>query len=252
MSLSRIAKKLQRDELVLVPSNSLPSKQVAVVKHKHKGASSAALANKVYTIRQHVNMVKANINVSTGGVTYNNPTSSSTFAGSASANLTSDPMFACYFTVADLPQISTYMSLFDQYKINRITVTFGTTANNWNPQTASTNLNAPEYKLWYTVDYDDAAVISPLTSLMEYEAVKYHNMMKGDCSVSFVPHAAIAGYSGTFSGYANVKSPWIDMASNTVQHFGIKWGLPCPIASTYGMPSVSLTVTYDVSFRTVK
>jgi hypothetical protein len=205
------------------------------------------------TFDQSFPMVKANVNVSTGAVTYNNPTASATFFGSASGNVTTDPCFACFFTLGDMPQQSTFTALFDQYKINTITATFLPTSMPSTALYSSANmLNQPDTSIWYTVDLDDASVVSPLTALMEYEGAQRVAFTGKPFKVRWVPHVANAAYSGTFTSYANVKSPWIDCASNGVQHYGLKWAMSCPINATFATPTYSLTITYNVSFRGVR
>jgi hypothetical protein len=207
----------------------------------------------IRTFEQSFVMNKANINISTGATTYNNPTSSACYYGSGATNVTNDPMAASFFTLADMPQSSTFTALFDQYRIDNIAVTFTPTlTGNTNLESASNQLVLPDYSFWYTVDLDDASVVSPLTALMEYEGAQRVVFTGKPFTVEWVPHAALAAYSGAFTSYSNVKSPWIDCASASVQHYGLKWGCPCPISIVASIPSYSITVAFRVSFRGVR
>jgi len=197
-------------------------------------------------------MNKASINVSTGGVTYSNTSNSSTFVGNNTTNVTSDPCFATFFTLADIPQSSTFTALFDRYRINRVEVTFTPVQNNNQAQSGSVIVSVPDYSLYYVVDVDDASVVAPVTSLMEYEGCKRHSLLSGPITVGFKPHVAVAAYSGAFTSYANQADEWLDCGSPSIQHYGLKWGFPVPLSTGYGQIPCSVTVRYFVEFKNVR
>jgi hypothetical protein len=219
-------------------------------------SSSSKLGLATTTIIQLIPANKNNINVSTGGTTYNNPTSSSTFFGSGSSNVTADPCFAMFFTLNDVPQVSTLTALYDQYKIREVEVTFTPTITVQNEVSATNQLLVPDYSLYYALDFDDAAVVSPLTTLMEYEGIKQYNATASrwrPLKIRFKPHVAIAAYvASAFSSFANQSNEWIDCASPSVQHYGLKWGLPCPINTTFAQATYTITCRYLIDFRTVR
>jgi hypothetical protein len=201
---------------------------------------------------QMVNMVKANINVSASGLTYNNASSSSTFC-SGSNTVTTDPCFATYFTLSDLPQEGTFAALYDQYRIREIEVTFSPSVSTNQAPSALVALTVPEFCMYYAIDFDDAAVVSPLSALFEYEGCKRHDFLHGGpLVVRFKPRIAVGAYNGTFVGFANQSDQWIDCATPTVQHYGIKWGIPALINNTYSNGNIALTVRYVIEFKTVR
>jgi hypothetical protein len=123
--------------------------------------------------------------------------------------------FAYYFQVSNLDQISSFTSLFDQYRIKMVEVmTIPLVTNSIAATSVPGILNS-------VVDYDDANTLSG------NQALDYQNCMTSSGFDGhyrrFVPHAALAAYSGTFASYANVASPWIDAASTSVQHYGVKF-----------------------------
>jgi hypothetical protein len=143
---------------------------------------------------------------------------------------TSGPTFmAYYFTVNTLDQISALQSLFDQYRI--VLVEFWLCPEVLAP-TATNNVAT-------VIDYDDATALGTYA-----QALDYVNCQSAPGTAahyrSFVPHAALAAYSGTFVSYANVASPWIDAASPTVQHYGVK------VAATL---EPTTAISYDVTYR---
>jgi len=97
------------------------------------------------------------------------------------------------------------------------------------------------------VDNDDS---NNLTSFAQAE--DYENAIVGtgiQCQTrTQVPHAAVAAYSGAFSSFANVASPWIDCTSAGVVHYGIKtaWSTTDIVYTT------DITNRYWFEFRNVR
>jgi len=123
--------------------------------------------------------------------------------------------YALNFTLNQMQNVSALTSLFDQYRIEKVEVWI--LARN-----GGVALGASAFygQLLSVIDYDDSTTISAA------QAEAYSNCVISDARVghyrAFVPHIATAAYSGTFTSYANENSPWIDCASSTVQHYGLK------------------------------
>jgi len=134
------------------------------------------------------------------------------YTAAAIASSTSVESFAGFqFNVNALPQITTLTSLFDQYRITK--VEFWLIPNG--VAAAVTGLIAS------VIDYDDATSLTTFNQALEYQNVLSTQPDTGHYR-AFVPHVALAAYSGTFTSFANEPSPWIDAASPSVQHYGIK------------------------------
>jgi len=118
------------------------------------------------------------------------------------------------FMVSSLDQISSLTALFDQYRIIEIEVWIIPRTTN-NTVTSNTGLLAT------VVDYDDDTVLGTLGAALDYTNVVVGTGIEGHYR-RFKPHAAMAAYSGAFSAFANVESPWIDAASTGVRHYGLK------------------------------
>jgi len=151
----------------------------------------------------------------------------------------SAPTFgSIYFTAGGLDQISSFSAIFDQYRIDLVEA--------WiTPQYNPANGAQVEYAS--VIDYDDA------NNLTTYaQATDYENCVESSIGVGhyrcFKPHIATAAYSGSFTSYGNLTSPWIDMASTTVQHYGIK--IACQTIS----PTSTIHIVYRLhfSFRNVR
>jgi hypothetical protein len=59
----------------------------------------------------------------------------------------------------------------------------------------------------------------------------------------------MAAYTGSFTGYVNMGPQWIDAASNTVQHYGIKMYIPGATAAQTLLQSWNITVEAFVRMR---
>jgi len=117
------------------------------------------------------------------------------------------------FSLNTLSQSSSFTGLFDRYRILNIQVQF-------NP-TLTGNLTVP---ITTAIDYDDAA--TPTTEIAQRETAltvptsRYFER-------SFTPRIAVAAYSGTFTGYANMSSKqWLDASSTGIQYYGLKYYIP--------------------------
>ncbi len=126
------------------------------------------------------------------------------------------PTFAvANFVASNVDQIGALTAVFDQYRFARIEA--------WiTPRVTSSNSSSQNVGLLHTViDFDDSTNLSSVAQANDYTNVVVSSGLDGHYR-TFVPHAALAAYSGTFTSYANVEAPWIDAASTGVQHYGIK------------------------------
>jgi hypothetical protein len=146
-----------------------------------------------------------------------------------SASVPVETSFA--FAVNQFNQYNEYTSLFDQYRILQIECWLSPTAVLTN-QAVSDITSA--------VDIDDS---NPST----FAGVSAHSnaIVTGGMNGHYhkwVPHCAVAAYgSSVFTSFSNVQSPWIDSASLTVSHFGLK------IASAIGL----FVVNYNLNTRII-
>lgn len=181
-----------------------------------------------------------------------------------------------YFQLNDLPQVTTFTGLYDQYKIDKIRISFipcqqivaiptSTTAAG---VTVSSEVKTGNnsFGIYGTViDYDDASVTSyTLQTFSEFATWRMNQVSSQKWHTrTFRPHIAVGAYaSGVFTGFTNKSNQWLDCASPTIQHYGIK--LYADIQATAQTPAVSSTTalvcpqtwrimaTYWVSFRNVR
>jgi len=134
---------------------------------------------------------------------------------------------------------------FDQYKILAIRAVF---APQNNAIGLVTNSSTTLSTLYVVIDYDDSTNLGSIAA-----AEAYSNciaLQPGEsCERLFKPRMALAAYSGAFSSYANMSDQWIDSASGTVQHYGIKVVASGVTAAQTLLQSWNVSFEYFIQFR---
>jgi len=127
---------------------------------------------------------------------------------------------------------SSLAAVFDQYRMVRVEIWF-------TPRNVVVG-NADAGLMTTVLDFDDASALASVGNANEYATalIGPGNLAHYRC---WQPRAAVALYSGVFTSFGNLTSPWIDAASGSVQHYGFKSAL------TAG----SGAVPWDLTLRTV-
>jgi hypothetical protein len=163
----------------------------------------------------------------------------------ATATSSQNPTYA--FTLGDLDSPSEFTGLFDQYRIECVAFRLMPMQNAIGLTTNSTTTCVTPYVI---VDYDDTTALTSAAQARSFESCVI--VPPGvECVRQFQPRVALAGYTGSFTGYANVAPPWIDAGSTTVQHYGIKLFIPGATASQTQLQSWTVEREYWISFRKV-
>jgi len=157
--------------------------------------------------------------------------------------------FAAYqFALSDLTDYTNWISVFDQYRIDEIQAVI-------RPLSTSVGLQIPtsiKPPLIYTVvDYDDATAPTTILELKQYSncAISLYETVV----VHIKPHMALAAYSGSvFTSFANAQGQWIDAASASVPHYGIKIGIEGGDSGQVNLQVVDISVRYKVSFKNIR
>jgi len=148
------------------------------------------------------------------------------------------PVFAAFsFQLSSFSDFTLYTSLFDQYRIDEIEI--------WIETQAGTANNSGNTGILSTcVDLDDANIPTSLASVEGHQSSLTSNAFAGHYH-KWVPHMAVAAYSGVFTSFSNFPATWIDSGSPSVQHYGIKAAITSQAASTI----FNYEVRAKVSFR---
>jgi hypothetical protein len=138
---------------------------------------------------------------------------------------------AYQFSLAAIDQAATLVNLFDQYRITAVEF--------WlMPRQTEAASNSNGGLLSTVIDLDDGTSLTSLGQAGDYASCVTTESTVGHYR-HFVPHVAIAAYSGAFTSFANKASPWIDSSSSSVIHYGVK-----AVASV-----TTAVVVYDINSR---
>jgi hypothetical protein len=152
-----------------------------------------------------------------------------------------------YFYLNQLTGVTSLVGAWDQYKFEQVTLNFQPVFSQQSFTSASGGVIG---NFATVIDYDDVASTNYAT-LLAYETC-LHTPAYFPHSRTLRPRVASALYSGsTFSGYGNLSSPWIDTASGSVQHYGIKAALTNN-NSTVAVSIYYIIGTYTITFRSIR
>jgi len=160
--------------------------------------------------------------------------------GSVTPSATLDVFGATNFTLSSLPDSSEFTTLFDQYRIVQVALTFF-------PLTTGPYASP----LITVIDYDDSTTPTSIVQLLEYPTSE---MTQAGSLVTrtFNPRAATAVYSGAFTSFAQtMPGQWMDVASPSVQYYGLKWGMPATTGGTT-TPVYTIYARYILQCRNVR
>lgn len=137
------------------------------------------------------------------------------------------------------------VGFFDMYKIEAVRVNIRPQQNAIGLFTNSTNAVAPFYNV---IDYDDASSLASAGDAESYSTCLALPVGQS-CSRTFRPRMALAAYQGTFTGYANVASTWIDSSYPSVQHYGLKYFVPKVTTGQTQLQSWDISIEYFISLK---
>jgi len=139
---------------------------------------------------------------------------------------------AVSISLAQIDQVITLGNLFDQYRFPQCEV--------WLTPQVSADISSASGMLFSVIDLDDSTALTTVGQAEDYTTCVQSPAHCGHYR-HFIPHAAIAAYSGAFTSFVNVPAPWIDTASINVQHYGVKFA-SSPVVGT-------VTIAYDLKIR---
>jgi len=123
---------------------------------------------------------------------------------------------AYYWTLDQLPGYTEYTSLFDQYRIKKVDVLIQTK----NPIGPGPYGYSP-VRIMGVPDFDDSTPPSTESDIQQYQNLQVWRP-NTDKKFTIIPRIAKAAYSGAFTSYSNEAAGWLDVASPSVRHYGLK------------------------------
>lgn len=142
------------------------------------------------------------------------------------------------FALSALSNASAYTAVFDQYMIESIEMWIFTGAD-------GVDAISSQIGIWNSaVDYDDGNVPTTIQQVSDKQTNVASSIQAGHYH-KWRPQFAIAEYSGTFTSFGAGRG-WIDCASPSVQHYGIKTSCAATPVNPFVFSSI---VRYTIAFR---
>lgn len=115
-------------------------------------------------------------------------------------------------TISSLDQVSAYLAMYDQYRVTALEVWVIPRITSVTSNTANTG------QVVSVIDYDDTTSLASFNAALDYENALVGSGVDGHYR-KWVPHVnVLTGASGVY----NVAAPWLDAASTSVIHYGMK------------------------------
>lgn len=178
------------------------------------------------------------------------------FPGATGPNLITETglnqHLAYTFTVDDVVNASDFTNLYDQYRINKITVFLERYQNS---TSAVSNFNPNNQKICVVHDYDDANPLTQEDDYLEYSNCRRYNII-GNGSIRIVLYPKILNTVLNVGGSVaqtlmSSNRVWLNTEQDEVPHFGIKMFVPAGISTT-DTPLFKVRVKYHLSFKNSK
>jgi len=153
-------------------------------------------------------------------------------------------LYAFSFALSDLADYTSYISVWDQFRIIEIDLTLVPVTLQSAPSTG------PAYAFCFVApDYDDATTPANSATMLSYANMavlgpseKYSCKIAPCCDAAMTTSAA-----ATISGSMSVRSPWLDCSSPSVVHYGLKAAVTQ--STSTNLTQWNLFARYVVEFR---
>lgn len=166
-----------------------------------------------------------------------------TYTATASS-LTETPVSKAFsFQLTDMPNVTEYGALYDQYKITGIALRVIPKTSQFQGGTSGSTAVIGYGQVVTCIDFDDAANPTSKDELLQYQNAKVTRssvLHKRFIKPRILDTIWVNSLS---SGYQAVIPGWVDMANSNLPHYGIKLWVDAP--ATAGGTSSS-SISYDV------
>jgi hypothetical protein len=156
-------------------------------------------------------------------------------------------LYAFNIKLGDLSEVSSFTSVFDQYRIRSMRVEILPAV-----QLSTTASASPPYSYLYVVsDFDDSIALATASLALNYQNVKIVAPGQGHFR-TITPH--VNGYAAEDPNTAqpanSISAPWLDCAQTAIAHYGIK----CSVLqqTSTNIASWRIWIHYLVDFRMVR
>lgn len=167
--------------------------------------------------------------------------------GSINASGTLDSLDSYAFQLNDVPGISEFIRLFDQYKLKAVKITFipqqtenislSTVNNAWGSQ-----------RFFSVIDYNDVNLLGSIDEAREYSTCKWTKVLRSHSR--YIPNPQVLSSDNTNAVYS--WSPWLNTANTDVRYAGLKVAIENTFSTVSTSMLYNIEAKYYMVFRNVK
>ena len=169
-------------------------------------------------------------------------------SGAITASSLADTFGTYVFSLAQIPDVSDFTNLYDQYQIKMVKWTIIPRGNSMDVQTGLTT--GQNMGVFSVLDYDDNTTPTTLDELMQYQNMRMTRSTQQHKRVLRPKlRNAVVGSAGVIANGNNTRHTWIDCNNTTVPHYGIKYALQ---QLPNGSQIYDLKVDYYLAFKNVR
>lgn len=166
------------------------------------------------------------------------PAANAYITGSSAA-----PVFHSYsFRVQDLPDMTSYSQIWDQYRIDNITMIITPVTQ------AALPAAAPGFApLVVAIDSDDSIIPTSYAQVLGYGTAMLYGQLTCPVTRTFVPKYRGVAYNGTTGVNSSVLSGFLDLAAGDIEHYGVKVAIRQ--STSTNIQSYYICFKYQVTFK---
>lgn len=151
---------------------------------------------------------------------------------------------AFIFQLSDCPNYTEFTSLFDQYKICAVKVSF---ANNYQNTFSASGVTNVEL---YTInDFDDASAPSTASEFLQYQSFKSVSLMNSNNPGKITRYVKPMANIDVESVASHPRRVWIDCGAPGIDHYGLKYGIRFTSAAGHYADAAAIPIAYSMTIN---
>lgn len=159
------------------------------------------------------------------------------------------------FALSDLPTVTDFTALFDQFRILAVKITFYPQFNQFQYDGTASGTKFGASELYSVIDYDDSATPASLDELNQFSTLK-RRYFNRPYSRYFKPQIVCKGLlnsAGTNDGYFLAgRKRWLDMATPNVLYQGLKVAFASLNTNALVAQTIRVQCTYYFQCKNVR